>query len=101
MAQQQMNNAPKRSHDLKQWAKRMLDIATGEVKDRHLISKVKCVRLEALPKGPAGQYRPRLSPIPCEPTNNVTVDLSPSSIGGGSFSMMTNCAWSFWSTKNL
>jgi hypothetical protein len=29
-----MNKAPKRPRDLNQWAKRMLDIATGEVEDR-------------------------------------------------------------------
>lgn len=29
-----MTNPPKRPRDLNQWAKRMLDIATGEVEDR-------------------------------------------------------------------
>jgi hypothetical protein len=33
MAQQQMSNAPRRPRDLNQWAKRMLDIGAGEVKD--------------------------------------------------------------------
>ena len=33
MAQQQTNNAPRRPRDLNQWAKRMLDIGAGEVKD--------------------------------------------------------------------
>jgi hypothetical protein len=29
-----MTNAPKRPRDLNQWAKRMVDIATGDVSDR-------------------------------------------------------------------
>jgi hypothetical protein len=29
-----MTKAPKRPRDLKQWAKRMVDIATGELSDR-------------------------------------------------------------------
>ncbi len=29
-----MNKQPKRPRDLNQWAKRMVDIATGEVEDR-------------------------------------------------------------------
>jgi hypothetical protein len=29
-----MTNQPKRARDLNQWAKRMVDIATGEVSDR-------------------------------------------------------------------
>lgn len=36
------------------------------------------------------QYRPRRSPVPSEPAKDVTMDPSPSAIGGGSFSMITN-----------
>lgn len=31
-----MNKTPKRLRDLNQWAKRMVDVATGEVEDREL-----------------------------------------------------------------
>jgi hypothetical protein len=34
MASQQMTKHPKRPRDLNQWAKRMVDIATGVVEDR-------------------------------------------------------------------
>jgi hypothetical protein len=34
MALQQMTKHPKRPRDLNQWAKRMVDIATGAVEDR-------------------------------------------------------------------
>jgi hypothetical protein len=34
MAPQQMTKPPKRPRDLNQWAKRMVDIATGQVEDR-------------------------------------------------------------------
>jgi hypothetical protein len=34
MAQHQMTKPPKRPRDLNQWAKRMVDIATGAVEDR-------------------------------------------------------------------
>ena len=34
MASQQMTNPPKRPRDLNQWAKLMVDIATGAVDDR-------------------------------------------------------------------
>jgi hypothetical protein len=34
MAQHQMTKHPKRPRDLNQWAKRMVDIATGQVEDR-------------------------------------------------------------------
>lgn len=34
MAQQTMTKAPKRPRDQNQWAKRMVEIAAGEVKDR-------------------------------------------------------------------
>ena len=35
--------APKRSRDLNQWAKRMVDIATGEASDRELTPEERCV----------------------------------------------------------
>ena len=34
MAQQTMTKAPERPRDLNQWAKRVVDIATGEIEDR-------------------------------------------------------------------
>jgi hypothetical protein len=34
MAPQQMTKPPKRPRDLNQWAKRMVDLATGEASDR-------------------------------------------------------------------
>ena len=34
MAQQQVTKTPKRPRDLNQWAKRMVDIATGAANDR-------------------------------------------------------------------
>jgi hypothetical protein len=34
MAPQQVTKTPKRPRDLNQWAKRMVDIATGQVEDR-------------------------------------------------------------------
>jgi hypothetical protein len=34
MASQQMTKPPKRPRDLNQWAKRMVDIATGAAEDR-------------------------------------------------------------------
>jgi hypothetical protein len=34
MALQQMTKHPKRPRDLNQWAKRMVDLATGQVEDR-------------------------------------------------------------------
>ncbi len=54
-----------------------------------------------IPHRPRAQYKPRLSPVPCDPTNNVTTERSPSSIGGGSFSIMRNCTESSCLTRNL
>ena len=34
MAPQRMTKSPKRPRDLNQWAKRMVDVATGEASDR-------------------------------------------------------------------
>jgi hypothetical protein len=34
-----MNKPPKRPRDLNQWAKRMVDIATGEATDRELTAE--------------------------------------------------------------
>ena len=33
-----MTNTPKRPRDLNQWAKRMVDIATGDIEDRNQIA---------------------------------------------------------------
>jgi hypothetical protein len=34
-----MTKAPKRPRDLNQWAKRMVDIATGDIEDRNQIAR--------------------------------------------------------------
>jgi hypothetical protein len=54
MAPQQMTNLPKRPRDLNQWAKRMVDIATGTVDDREPTPEEQGKDPAAVARGRAG-----------------------------------------------
>ena len=49
-----MTRVPKRPRDLNQWAKRMVDIATGEVSDRELMAEERGVDPAASAMGKKG-----------------------------------------------
>jgi hypothetical protein len=52
-----MTKAPKRPRDLNQWAKRMVDIATGEANDRELTPEEQGKSAHAVARGKFGGLR--------------------------------------------
>src|ERR1700730_10323546 len=57
MAPQQMTKRPKRPRDLNQWAKRMVDIATGAVSDREPTPEEQGKNPAAVARGHLGGVR--------------------------------------------
>jgi hypothetical protein len=56
-----MTKTPKRPRDLNQWAKRMLDIATGEASDREPTPEEQGKDAKAVARGKAGGHKGGLS----------------------------------------